>query len=158
MRILLTFLALCLFLQAEDDALEVTALTFKSDEKKGIVELDTNVKIKKGKDELYAPKVIIDLDKNHKPTKYSAFGGVTFLVVTKDNRHLRGTAKEAYYNALSGEYKLVGNAIIKEDNKINSVIGEDIILNNDVGYVNVIGTSKKPAKVIFQMEKKDGKK
>lgn len=158
MRILLVFLALFLFLRAEDDVIEVTALNFKSNEKKGIVELDTNVNIKKGEDELYAPKVIINLDKNHKPIKYSAFGGVTFLVVTKDNRHLKGSAKEVHYNTLNGEYELIGNAIIQENNKVNSVTGEDVIINNDVGYVNVVGTNKKPAKVIFQMEKKDDKK
>lgn len=158
MRILLAILALSLALVADDDVLEVTAVHFMSNEKKGLIELEENVEIKKGKDELYAPKVTINVDKNRKPTKYSAFGGVDFVVVTKDNRHLKGSAKEVHYNALNGEYRLIGNARVKEDNKVNLVIGEDIIVNNDIGYVNITGTSKKPAKVIFQMEKKDDKK
>ncbi|RDU64721.1 LptA/OstA family protein [Helicobacter sp. MIT 14-3879] len=154
----LLLLIMLFTLNASDDILEVSALNFLSDEKKGIVELNTNVEIKKGKDELYAPKVIINIDKNRKPIKYSAYGGVDFLVVTKDNRHLKGSADEVYYNTLNGEYKLVGNGKVKEDNKINLVVGEEIIINNDIGYVNITGTDNKPAKVIFQMEKKDDKK
>ena len=39
-----------------------------------------------------------------------------------------------------------------EDNTTNLVTGEEIILNNDIGYVNVTGTHKKPAKLIFKLE------
>lgn len=154
MRILLVFIVF-LVLNAEDSILEINALKFSANEKEGIIELKNNVKIKKGKDELYAPKVVINVDKKNNPTQYTAYGGVIFVVVTKDNRYLRGRANEVHYNATNGEYKLVGNSEIKEDNKVNVVVGEEIIVNNEVGYVNITGTTNKPAKLIFKMEKKD---
>ena len=104
------------------------------------------------KDELYAESVIINIDKDRMPTHYSAYGNVNFVVVTNDNRRLVGNANELYYNALNGEYRLVGNAKVVEDNTTNLVTGEEIILNNDIGYVNVTGTHKKPAKLIFKLE------
>lgn len=155
MRILFVILFASL-LQATD-TLEVKALNFAADESKGIVELNDNVEIKKGKDELYASKVIINIDKNRIPTSYEAYGGVTFVVVTTDNRKLHGKANEVFYNATNGEYRLVGNSEVIEEDKINSVVGEEIIINNDIGYVNITGTLDKPAKLIFQLEEKNGK-
>lgn len=151
-KALLIFILMCGI--NADEILEVSALYFNADETSGIIELLENVAIKKGKDELYAPKVIINIDKNRKPTQYSAFGGVDFVVVTKDNRHLKGRANEVYYNALNGEYRLKGNSKVEEENKVNTVVGEEIIINNDIGFVNITGTQNKPAKLIFQMENK----
>lgn len=151
-RILLIFI--CIIVNADD--LEVKALYFKADETKGIIELNENVEVKRNQDELYASSVIINIDKNRMPTHYSAYGNVNFVVVTNNNRHLRGNADEVHYNALNGEYRLVGSAKVVEDNTTNLVVGEEIILNNDIGYVNVIGTNKKPAKLIFKLE--EGKK
>ena len=148
-RILFIFIGIFLY---ADDTLEIKALHLKADENKGIIELDENVEIKRGKDELYASKVIINIDKNRMPINYSAYGGVDFVVVTKDNRILQGKANEVYYNALNGEYKLVGDSRVTEDGTTNVVTGEEIIINNDIGYVNITGTSKKPAKVIFTLE------
>lgn len=139
----------------DENTLEISALHFNADENGGTIELLDNVAIKKGKDELYAPKVVINIDKNRKPQHYSAFGGVDFKVSTKDNRTLQGSANEVHYNALSGEYRLKGNAKVKESDKINSVVGEEIIINNETGFLNITGTKSKPAKIIFQMEKND---
>lgn len=159
MKKTLLILLLLFTANANDDILEVSALHFNADEKSGIIELKENVAIKKGKDELYAPKVVINIDKNRKPTNYSAFGGVNFIVVTKDNRHLKGSANEVYYNALNGEYRLKGNSKVKEADKVNTVVGEEIIINNEIGFVNITGTQNKPAKIIFQMESQaDSKK
>lgn len=138
-----------------NDSLEVKALNFSADESKGIIELNENVEIKKGSDELYASKVIINIDKNRIPMSYEAYGGVTFVIITKDNRRLHGKANEVFYNAINGEYRLVGNSEVLEDNKINSITGEEITLNNETGYLNIIGTRDKPAKFIFQMKDKN---
>ena len=132
--------------------LEVSALHFNADEKSGIIELDGEVAIKKGKDELFAPKVVINIDKNRTPLKYSAFGGVDFAVTTNDNRLLKGRADEVSYDPRRGEYHLKGNAKVVERDKINSVVGDEIIINNDIGFVNISGSKGKPAKLIFQME------
>lgn len=138
-----------------ENLLEVSALNFSADEKSGIIELEGSVAIKKGRDELYAPKVVINIDKNRTPLKYSAFGGVDFAVTTNDNRLLKGRANEVHYDAKRGEYRLIGSAKVQESDKINSVIGEEIVINNDIGFVNITGTKGKPAKLIFQMEDKN---
>ncbi|RAX54675.1 hypothetical protein CCY99_02615 [Helicobacter sp. 16-1353] len=156
MRFFILVIFTLLFLNAAD-TLEVKALNFEADENNGIIELNNNVEIKKGQDELYASKVVIHIDKNRIPLNYSAYGGVTFVVVTKDNRKLHGKANEVFYNATNGEYKLIGDGEVIEDNKINSVTGEEIIINNDIGYVNITGTSNKPAKLIFQLEDSERK-
>ncbi len=157
MRFALFFLCTFCILFA-GDTLEVTALNFSADEKNGIVELNDNVEIKKGGDELYAQKVIINVDKNRVPTSYAAYGGVTFVIITQDGRKLNGEANEVFYNPTSGEYRLVGNGKVREEGKINVITGEEIILNNDTGYANITGTSNKPAKLIFQMEDKNEKR
>ena len=54
----------------DSNLLEVSALNFSADEKSGIIELEGEVAIKKGKDELYAPKVVINIDKNRTPLRY----------------------------------------------------------------------------------------
>ena len=151
---LIRFALLCAVSAFADDSnlLEVSALHFSADEKSGIIELEGEVTIKKGKDELYAPKVVINIDKNRTPLKYSAFGGVDFAVSTNDNRLLKGRADEVSYDPKSGEYRLKGNAKVNERDKINSVVGDEIIINNDIGFVNITGKSGKPAKLIFQME------
>lgn len=139
------------------EMLEVKALHFAADEKSGVVELTENVEIKKGKDELYAQKVIINIDANRTPINYQAFGGVRFVVTTKDARVLHGKADEVFYDAKSGEYRLIGNGEVIEKGKVNAVVGDEIIVNNDIGYVNITGSIEKPAKIIFQLEESDGK-
>lgn len=142
----------------DSNILEVSALHFSADEKSGIIELTDSVAIKKGSDELYAPKVVINIDKNRTPMKYSAFGGVKFTITTNDNRLLKGSADEVNYNPKSGEYRLKGNAKVQESDKINSVVGDEIIVNNDIGFVNITGRAGKPAKLIFKMEDSAQKK
>ena len=151
------FVALNVLWAEDSNILEVSALHFSADEKSGIIELTDSVAIKKGKDELYAPKVVINIDKNRTPLKYSAFGGVDFAITTNDNRLLKGRADEIIYEPKSGEYRLKGNAKVNENDKINSVVGEEIIINNSIGFVNITGKKGRPAKLIFQMEQKDDK-
>lgn len=139
------------------DVLEVTATRLNANEKKGIIELIENVKVKKNKDELFAFKVVIQLDKNRVPVGYSAYGDVKFTIVTKDKKFY-GKSDEAYYDAIKDEYRLLGNSELNQENSINKVKGKEIIVNNSIGYVNITGTSSKPAKVIFELESKSDKK
>lgn len=156
-KIVAILLVFCVIARGESEILEVSALHFNADENGGVIELRENVAIKKGKDELYAPKVVIEIDKNRKPRKYSAFGGVDFAVSTQDGRLLKGSAKEVHYDAIKGDYHLKGSAKVRENNKVNSVVGEEIIINNETGFLNITGTKSKPAKIIFQMESKSDK-
>lgn len=140
------------FLLAE--SLDIKALKLIANDKNQTIELIDNVVIKKGNDELFASKVIMRVDNRRVPINYSAYGGVKFRVTTKNNRIFQGKSNEAYYDALTGEYRLIGDGIIKENNTINVVTGDEIILNNDTGYVNVVGSRNRPAKLIFELEEK----
>lgn len=140
------------------DVLEVTANRLSADENKGIIELIENVIIKKNKDELFASKVIVKLDRNRVPVGYSAYGDVKFNIVTKDNKKFYGKSDEAYYDVKRDEYRLLGNSELNQENSVNKVKGKEIIVNNSIGYVNITGSVNKPAKVIFELESKNDKK
>lgn len=149
----ITFLCFC----CGAETLEVTATKLNAYEKKGIIELMENVKVKKNKDELFALKVVIQLDANRVPIGYSAYGDVKFVIVAKDKKFY-GKSDEAYYDARKDEYRLLGNSELNQENSINKVRGREIIVNNNIGYVNITGTSGKPAKIIFELEGKSAKK
>lgn len=145
-------LLLCILLNAE--TLDISALKLIANDKNHTIELIDNVVIKKDKDELFASRVIMNVDDRRVPINYAAYGGVRFRVTTKNNRIFQGKSNEAHYDALTGEYRLIGNGVIKENNTINVVTGDEIILNNDTGYVNVVGSRDRPAKLIFELEEK----
>ena len=140
------------------DVIEVTANKLSADEKTGTIELIENVRVKKNKDELFASKIVIKLDKNREPTGYSAYGDIKFNIVTKDNKKFYGKSDEAYYDTKKDEYRLLGNSELNQENSINKVKGGEIIVNNDIGYVSITGTANKPAKIIFELESNGNKK
>lgn len=132
--------------------LEVTAKKFRSNDSKGVTTIEGDVHIKKDKDELEADKVIIKTDKKRKPQSYEAEGNVKFHIFMEDGREFKGTSDKLIYNALNGEYRLIQNAVVHEVGKENTIRGEEIVVNNESGYADVLGSDKKPAKFIFNLD------
>ncbi|WP_370690927.1 lipopolysaccharide transport periplasmic protein LptA [Helicobacter cappadocius] len=145
----LFFLVLGLFAQ---ETLEVTAKKFSSDDKNGITRIQGDVHIKKSKDTLEADSVIIYTDKDRKPISYEAQGNVKFHIFMEDGREIKGHSDRLTYDAKSGEYRLLENAVLKEVGKDNTIRGEEIVVNNESGYANVLGSDSKPAKFIFNLD------
>lgn len=144
------------------ELLEIEALSFNSDEKKGVTTISGDVHIKHGKDWLNATKVLIYTDKNHQPTRYEAFGvkgrPVTFhILFSKDTRKIDGRCQRLVYDIATKNYEFYDNALLVEEGKQNSVKGDKIILSKERGYADVVGNKKLPAKLIFTIEDKDKK-
>lgn len=141
------------------EILEVSADRFRGNEKDGISVVEGNVDIKKGEDTLKAKKVTIYTNDKRKLEKIIAEGEVRFHVVTTDGRRMQGSSGILTYDAITGEYRLQKSAQVEEEGKENIIRGEEIVLNNKTGYVNVVGGSNKPAKLIFNLQdaKKDVK-
>ncbi|PAF46619.1 lipopolysaccharide transport periplasmic protein LptA [Helicobacter sp. 12S02634-8] len=150
-----TLLLLCVLMALVvygKETLEVTADKFSSDDTKGITTIEGQVHITKGKDTLQADKVIIYTDKKRTPQSYEAMGNVKFHIFMENGREIQGHSDKLIYNATNGEYRLLENAVVNEVGKANTIRGEEIIVNNDSGYANVIGSKNKPAKFIFNLD------
>lgn len=154
MRLLICFFCLTIFLFAQEK-LEITAQKFSSDDERGITIIKGNVHIEKSKDNLWADEVIVYLDKNRKPQSYEAYGNVRFEISMENGREIKGHSDRLTYNAQNGEYRLLQNAVLNEKGKENTIRGEEIIVNKESGYANVLGSDEKPAKFIFNLDNGD---
>lgn len=148
----LIFALFCSFSYAVG-VLEVTAKHISSNQSKGEVVLSGDVVIQKESDILYADKVVLKTGQDRKPSKYTATGNVRFGVKTNDGRKMNGNAREIIYDAKKDEYRLLGKARVEEEGKQNAIRGEEIILNRKDGSASVAGDRKKPAKIIFTLDK-----
>ena len=135
------------------DEVEVSAQEFFGDEKKKITHLKGNVDIKRKNDRLQSNQAYIYFDKKNKPNKMQVLGDVRFWLTLENNRKIEGTSNEAIYLPHIQEYQLLGNVIVKEPAQNNEVKGDKIIIRYKDGYINVIGNKKKPARLIFKLEK-----
>ncbi|MCE3036610.1 lipopolysaccharide transport periplasmic protein LptA [Helicobacter sp. faydin-H20] len=151
-------LFLLLFLNvAFGEFLEVVAEKFTGDNLKGISVIEGNVDIKKGEDRLRADKVTI-YTKENKLQEVYAEGNVDFMITTPDSRKIKGKSKSLRYDALQTQYHLLGDVHAQEEGKENSLNGDEVIVNKETGYMNVVGNKNKPARLIFNIDevKKDG--
>lgn len=138
--------------------IEISALEFIGDEKKKITYLKGSVDIKRAKDRLKAKEARIYLDKNNKPETMEAIGNVQFWLTLENNREVEGVADKVIYIPKKQEYRLIGNVMVDEPLKQNKVRGDKIIILYKEGYINVVGNEKKPAKLIFKLEKNEKQK
>ena len=151
MKFLVGILFLGLFAFANE--IEVSAQEFIGDEKKKLTHLKGNVEINRAKDRLVAKEAFVFLDSNNRPNKMQAIGNVRFWLELKDGRKIEGESNEALYFPSTQEYQILGNAIVKEIDKNNVVRGDKIIVRYKEGYINVVGNGKKPARLIFKLDK-----
>lgn len=151
MKFLVGILILGIFAFA--DEIEVSAQEFIGDEKKKLTHLKGNIEIKRASDRLIANEAFVYLDSNNRPNKMQAIGNVRFWFALKDGREIEGESNEALYFPNTQEYQILGNAIVREIGKQNIVRGDKIIVRQKVGYINVIGNDKKPARLIFKLDK-----
>lgn len=151
MKLLIGFLFLGLLLFA--DEIEVSAQEFIGDEKKKLTHLKGNVEIKRASNRLVANEAFVYFDSNNRPNKMQAIGNVHFWLVLKDGRKIEGESNEALYLPNAQEYQILGNAVVRERDKNNVVRGDKIVIREGDGYINVLGNTNKPARLIFTLEK-----
>lgn len=145
-------LLLLLATQLFANEIEISAKELIADEKKKITHLKGNVEIKRLKDKLNANEAFIFLDSNNRPTKMQALGNVRFIFTFKDGRSIEGSSNEALYFPNTREYQVLGNAVVKEVDKNNTVKGDKIIIRQNDGFISVVGKEDKPARLIFKLE------
>lgn len=140
------------------DKLEIKAKSFSISDTTNLAELDGEVFIKKGEDTLWADKVIIKMDKKHKPLEYTAIGNVRFFAHQQE-REVDGSAQKIIYDTLSDEYRLYNNAKIIERGAKNAITGDFITFNTKKGQAQSQGTQNRPTTLIFMLDdnQKDSK-
>ncbi len=149
-------LAALIFLSAlRAEVVEVKAQSFEGDGMSGKSVLKGGVSVKKGKDVLFANEMEIYTDPKRKLKNIRALGNVRFALTTQDGRRIEGSCDELDYNVQTGDYHLFKNAKVREKGKENALNGDEIFLNNKTGMMNVKGTQNKPAKLIFDLDKKE---
>ena len=145
-------LILC-FLNANE--IEVSAKEFIGSSKERVTQLKGDVEVKRANDILRSKEAFIYLDNNNKPIKMRAIGDVKFDITLEDNRKFSGSANEVIYIPNKQEYQLLGDVMVAENGKSNSMKGDKILISYKEGYINVLGDNDKPAKLIFKLDKKE---
>lgn len=152
----LFLLLICLNI-AFSDEIEVSAIEFIGSNKDKITQLKGNVEVKRGDDILKSNEAFIYLNNNNKPIKMRAIGDVKFWLTLEGKRNISGSSNELVYLPDKQEYQLLGNAVVVEEDKNSSIKGDKILISYKNGYINVVGDSKKPARLIFKLDKENDK-
>lgn len=154
-RKIILFFLFSVFANAE--TVNVTADNFFADENKLISILTGNVVLKKGDyDTLKADKLTIYFDKEKNPIKYVATGNTSFNAILKD-KHYDGKGDILTYEPGKEIYTLEKNAYLHEKETKKEVFGDKIIVDRAKTTYEVKSISKKPIKLIFEIEDKEKK-
>lgn len=163
MRLLLTFIFLCTStIYAQTSKLIIDAKTFEAKDKEGVSIFTGNVKLQRGKDRLFSDKLVIYMtekkgNKARTPLRYIATGNAKFIIFTED-KHYIGTGKKIIYSPLKQEYRIFGNGTLDEQIAGTKLSGEEIFINLTTGKAKIKGTSKKPVRLIINIETKESTK
>lgn len=145
LKVILLFL-LTSMLVAE--RVEITSTSMEAQDKE--VHFIGDATVKKADDWLHADRVIVYFDENNETSKYEAIGTVTFAFKNEKNS-FKGSADKVVYNIVKSLYELKGKAVVDDLVNKRHVSSDVIILDMTTGNVNVKGSHKKPAKLIFDM-------
>lgn len=144
---LILFFMLSIFLMA--DKVEISSDSMKAEELKKEIHFMGNVKIKQLKSWIEGDKVIVYFDDNNQTSRYEAIGAVSFEF-KKDNRFYKGKANRVVYAPLESKYILTGNAQIDDMVNKRHINGENITLDLNSGFADVVGKKEEPVKFIFE--------
>jgi len=161
--IIVSLLLNLMFLQAEDNYLNIDAKHFESITEKNILHFEGDVKMTKNKDLLLCQKLIINTkpsptDPNKQiPKDYKATGNVSFIITTADNT-FKGKGDTVYYYPDDQKYVIIGNGYLedlKEGKKINA---EKIYIDELTGRTKIDGGNNKPIKFQLRLNDKNDDK
>ncbi len=144
------FLSLAISLFAAQ--VQITSKRFEGDQNKRISKFIGNVVVTKQKDRLTADEVIVYFDTNKKPQKIVATGNVRFTLYDKNQKYYKGVSDQVTYFPKKKYYIFTGHVHITQypDNK--QIFGEKMRLDLVNSSVDVVGSGKKPVKMIFDIE------
>ncbi len=132
--------------------IEITSHKFEASEKALMSRFIGNVKLKRGKDRLWSDKLFVYFNKKKKPIKFEAIGDVKFDLFDKKGKEYKGSCKKLIYFPKKRVYQLFENVKIVTLPEKREVFGEQIYLDLNASEVNVLGSKKRPVKMIFKIE------
>ncbi len=150
MKYLIYFLMITIVSASE---VQVTADKFMANEVKGVSTFTGNVHVIKEGDDLKADKVVINFDKNKKPTLYTATGHASVKMKIKDKNYF-AKGEILIYDPNLLKYTIKKNAFLQELNTDKKVYGEVIRVDQVLGYYEVDGKKNEPVKFIFKVQDK----
>jgi lipopolysaccharide export system protein LptA len=139
------------------EELKVISDSFKGDQQKGVAVFTGNVKVTKGMDELNASKVTIYTDKDKKPYKYVAEGGVSFYIVTEQQEKYRGKSQSAVYMSNEGEYQFYTKVDLLRLDDYRRVKGDKVVVNMSQGSAVAESAKDEPVVMTFTIQDKNPK-
>jgi len=146
---LLSVMTMALYAQSVD----ISSTQMEANQSSKTVSFIGKAKVIQGDSWIFADKIIVYFNENNQTKRYNAIGNVKFELI-KNNSHYKGHAKELIYKPLDKRYTIKGNAMIDDINNKRVIKGDSITLDMTTGNAKVKGSSKKPVKVIFEMENK----
>lgn len=148
----LLLLALLLSSITYAQELKIKSNSFKADENSGVSVFSGDVNIIKSSDELNASEVTIYTNKQNKPTKFIAFGDVSFFITTKQGAKYSGVANKVVYIPATKEYHFFGNVHLKQLDEKKEILGDEVVLKTVGGEAYAKGMDKGPVIMIFDID------
>ncbi len=132
--------------------MQITSQRFVGDQKKLLSKFIGNVVVTRLKDRLTAEEVDVYFDANKKPQKIVSIGNVHFTLYDKNNKYYKGQSDKVTYFPKKKFYIFEGHVHITQypDNK--QIFGQKMRLDLVHSHVEVEGASKKPVKMIFDIQ------
>ena len=131
--------------------LRIKSNSFKADQNNGISVFTGDVNIIRNNDELNASEVTIFTDKQNQPTKFIAFGNVSFFIVTKQGAKYSGLANKVIYMPATKEYHFFENVHLKQIDEKKEILGDEVVLKTADGEAYAKGMEKEPVMMIFDI-------
>lgn len=131
--------------------LKIKSNSFRADQNSGISVFSGDVNIIKNSDELNASEVTIYTDKKNQPTKFVAFGNVSFYIETKQGAKYRGVANKVIYMPMAQEYHFFDNVHLQQLNEKKEILGDEVVLKTKDGEAYAKGEKKGPVVMIFNI-------
>jgi len=148
-----------IFLNAEENYLNIDATHFEADEKKHIMHFKGDVKMTKNKDILLCQSLLITTKTSNKKSKkqlpkdYKATGKVSFTLHTNGNI-LKGRGETVLYYPDEMKYIIIGNGYLEDTKNGKKLTANKIYIDEKTGHTKIDGDKNKPVK--FRLKLNDG--
>jgi len=146
------FLAAAVLFGAQE--VEVVAKKFEADQEGHIAKFFDDVVFKRGDDVIKADEAYIFFDKNKKPIRFRALKNVRFEL-HHEGKTYKGRCEELIYFPKKREYILKKDVFVEQLPDGKKIYAEHVTLSLATGTIDVEGASKKPVKMVFEIEEEN---
>jgi len=133
---------------------EVVAKKFEADQDAHIAKFFEDVVFKRGEDVIESDEAYIFFDKNKKPIKFRAVKNVRFTL-HHEGKTYKGRCEELIYFPKKREYILKKDVFVEQLPDGKKIYAEHVLLSLATGSIDVEGASKKPVKMVFEIEEEN---